>query len=378
MARRRTLKPTAHDIEAEGLPSASQFDAEFRCLGKRALCARLPKPADTYASESGHRIHQAMQSFDMTGLTQTEERTASRIMYGEAELVHEYSFEGAHVTFEERVWDFDEELNHTWSARVDRYDWQPAERRLLVIDDKSGWTLPPPIKDNWQVRSEAALLTELHDAQETVVALIHPHHADSLWEAKVYSLDEMLAILDAVRSNVRQIQLPDQPRTAGGIQCQWCPAKRVCPEYKAWQKELDLAVADEIKDEGFTAINRRSDIERGEHVRALKEQLHNIEFILAQYVQLMVKDPNSIKGYVLRRKLIRKFTDEAQAIELVRNAYGNDVVLEALKLSLPELEEVLAPKAGGKRKAKEQVERLLAGVLKFEHSKHYLDESRSL
>lgn len=378
MARRRTMKPSEHDIEAEGLPSASGFDAEFRCLGKRALCARLPKSASTYAAESGHRIHLAMQSFDLEGLTLTEQRTASRIMYGESELVHEYGFEGAHITFEERVWDVDDELNHLWSARVDRYDWQPDKRRLLVIDDKSGWTLPQPIHSNWQVRAEGALLTERHDALETVIALIHPHHADSLWEAHVYSQSDMLATLDAVRKNVEAIQLPDQPRTAGGVQCQWCPAKRVCPEYKAWQSQLDQAVADEIKDEGFTAINRRSDVERGEHVRALKEQQKNIEFILNQYVQLVTRDNNAVAGYVLKRRLIRKITNEAQAIELTRNAFGQDAVYAALTFSIAQLEETIASKVGGKRQAKEQAENVLKSVLKFERSKYYLEESRSL
>jgi hypothetical protein len=372
------MKPTAHDIEAEGLPSASGFDSEFRCLGKRALCARLPKEEGSYAAESGHRIHEALKESSLEGLTMTEERTASRIMYGESELVHEYGFEGADIAFENRIWDVDDALNHTWSARIDRYDWLAHEERLLVIDDKSGWTLPPPIKDNWQVRSEAALLTEYLDARETVVALIHPHHADSLWEAKVYTRDQMLAILDTVRHNVRQIQLPDQPRTAGGIQCQWCPAKRVCPEYQAWSASLTLAVADEIKDAGYTAINRRSVEERGEHVRALKEQLKNIEFILGQYVELATRDANAVRGYVLRRRLIRDVTNEAQAIELTRNALGQDIVYAALTFSIAQLEEELAKKRGSKRQAKEEIEQLLRPVLRYRHSKYYLEESRSL
>jgi len=359
------------------LPSASAFDADFRCLGKRELCKRLPKEKDSPQAASGQRIHEALKDSDLEGLSDSEARTASRIMYGESEIVHEYGFEGAVIEFEQRVWDTDEQLNHTWSARIDRYDWMRSNRRLLVVDDKSGWTLPPAIFENWQLRSEGALLAEYHDALETVVALVHPFHPDSLWEAKVYSQDEMLALLDITRKLVAEIQKPDQPRTPGGIQCRWCPAKRVCPEYQAWSATLSQAIADEIQDQGYTAINRRSADERGEHVRSLKEQYKNIEFILEQYVALMEKDPSAIKGYRLARKLDRQITNEATAIELTRKAFGQDAVAAALKFNLVALEKELAEKMS-MRQAKEQVRSALTSVILFKKSRNWLEESRSL
>jgi hypothetical protein len=371
------MKPTEHDVETEFLPSASGFDAEFRCLGKRALCKQLPKEKGSYAADSGHRIHEALKESDLEGLSDSEARTASRIMYGEGEIVHEFGFEGADIEFEQRFWDTDDELNHTWSARIDRYDWQPDKKRLLVIDDKSGWTLPPAIHENWQLRSEGALLTEYHEARETIVALVHPFHPDSLWEAKVYSHDEMMALLDTTRRLVEEIQKPDQPRTPGGIQCRWCPAKRVCPEYQAWSAALTQAVADEVQDQGFTAINRRSPDERGEHVRSLKEQQKNIEFILEQYVSLAERDPNAVKGYRLARKLDRHLTNEATAIELTRKAFGQMAVAAALKFNLVALEKELADKYGP-TKAKEQVRSALASVIIFKKSRYWLEESRSI
>jgi hypothetical protein len=376
-ARRRTFKPTEHDLETEGKPSASAFDAEFRCLGKRALCAQLPHEAETKYAASGHRIHEALKESDLEGLSDSEQRTASRIMYGESEIVHEYGFEGSESTFEERVWDFDDAFDPTWSARIDRHDWQRDQDRLLVIDNKSGWTLPPPIHSNWQVRSEGALMTERLDAKETVVALIHPHHPDSLWEAKVYSKKDMLDLLDIVRHSVEQIQLPDMPRTPGGIQCQWCKAKRICPEYQAAAAALDQSIADEITDEGFTAIIRRSVDERGLHVAALKEQLKNIEFILNQYTDLATRDPQSVKGFVLKRQMRRSLRDQAQAMELIRKEYGDDILTEVMEVSLTGLEKRLGKTLGAKQ-AKASVERVLNVVLQFKPTKYYLEESRSL
>jgi hypothetical protein len=337
----------------------------------------LPKEDDSAVTARGTRIHDAMAAGDFSTLGKSEGDTASRIAYGEAEIVHEYSFEGAEVEFEQRVWDVDDDLNHTWSARVDRHDWQPRERRLLVIDDKTGWTMAPAVAINWQLRSEAALLAEQYDALEVVVALIHPHHPDSLWEAKVYTRAESDALLATTRQLVQVIQLPDQRRIPGGIQCQWCTAKRVCPEYQAQERALDRSVDDEVKDEGFTAINQRSPDDRAEHVRQLKERQRNIEFILAQYVELMERDPTAIDGWRLARRMTRKVTNEPKAMELVRAEWGNDVLCECLKFSVPSLEDQLA-KISGRTEAKAAINRVLGALIKFDKSKNFLEESRSL
>jgi hypothetical protein len=375
--KRRTFKPSEHDIEAEGLPSASAFDSEFRCPGKRALCARLPREADTAAAARGTRIHAALEAGDFSALADSDAQLAHRIAYAEGQIVHEYGFEGALIEFEQRIWDTDDDLNHTWSAKVDRHDWLAQARRLLVIDDKTGWTVPPPVTINWQVRSEAALLSEDYDAQEAIVALIHPHHPDSLWEARVYQRDELQHLLATVRHNVQAIQQPGQQRIPGGLQCQWCPAKRVCPEFIAQDEALDQAIADEVQDLGFTAINRRSKEERGEHVRQLKAKVKNIELILGQYTELMERDPESIEGWRLTRKLTRAVTSEGQAMELVSKAYGADTLAACLSFSIKALEDELATR-GTRKDAKAAVERVLGPVLLFKKSKYYLEEARSL
>lgn len=377
--KRKSFKPTAHDIETEGLPSASGFDSEFRCHGKRALCAKLPKEEDTAHARRGQRIHGALQKGDFSELADAEQRTASRIAYGESEIVHEFGFEGARTTFEERVWDVADDLTPLWSGRVDRYDWQSEKRRLLVVDDKSGWTLPPPIHDNWQVRSEGALLADQFDAEETVVALIHPHHPDSLWEAKVYTRQEMRHLLDIVRRNVAEIQQPDQPRRYGAIQCQWCPAKRICPEYKAEMAALDQVIADEITDQGFTAILRQDANERGRFVGMIKERVKSLEYALTQYVELAVRDgEDSINGWRLRRKLTRSVLNEAEAMKLVRDKWGEHTLAAALEFNLVLLETELAAAGMTKKEAKALVEETLRPVLQFKRGKYFLEESRSL
>jgi len=374
--RRRSFKPNEHDIASEGLPSASTFNEDFRCPGKRALCAKLPKQADTPASELGKRIHHAMAEGDFSILpNETERKLASRIAYGEAEIVHHFGFEGALVEFEQRFWDT-EGLEHSWSAQVDRHDWMPKEKRLLVIDDKTGWTIPPPVTTNWQVKSEGGLLADHYEAEEIVVALIHPYHPDSLWQAHVYNRVDCELLLDTVRHHVKAIQMPNQPRIAGGIQCAWCTAQRVCPEFIAHEAALDKAIDDEVQDLGFTAINARSREERGEHVRQLKQRVKNIEVLLQQYTELLERSDNSITGWRLSRKLTRKVNNEGEAIRLVNAAYGPDMVAECLKFNLIALEHQLY-KRGTQREAREAVERVLKSVLVFERGKYFLTEARS-
>jgi hypothetical protein len=377
--KKRTFKPSEHDVEAEFLPSASGFDAEFRCLGRRALAGRLPREEDSAVAARGTRIHAALKESDLSDLAESDQRTASRIMYGEAKLVHEFDFEGAIVEFEQRFWDVDDDLNHTWSARVDSLHYQPDKRRLLVPDYKSGWGLPPPIDVNWQMRSTAALLAERYDVEEVVTALVHPHHADSLYEVRVYTRQDLRDILDTVRLNVAAIQTPDQPRTPGGIQCQYCPAKRICPEYKAQQAQVEQDIADEIEDRGMTAILRRSAGERGEHLRRVKEFIKNAQLLVDQYVMLAERDgEQTVSGYRLRRKRTRSFTNESEAMALVRAEYGTELLYDALHMSLPDLEAALGKKLGSKTEAKTAVQRLLNPVIKFTDGKFYLEEARSV
>jgi hypothetical protein len=366
---------TDHDKEAEFLPSASGFDADFRCLGRRALCKQLPRYEDDAVQRRGKKIHDALAESDLEQLSDTDAKTASRSMYAEAKLVNEFDFEGAHVFYEQRVWDFDELFQHTWSARVDTFHLRP--RRLLVADYKSGWGIPPPIHINWQIRSEASLLAELYDAEEVVCAIIHPHHPDSLYEAQAYTRQDLDDLLATVRHNVKAIQLPDQPRTPGGIQCQFCQAKRVCPEYKAYQAEVEQSIADEIEDEGFTAILRQTPQQRGEQVRRIKEFVKNCALLLKQYTEMAVENGEAVSGYTLRRKMLRSFIDEARAMELVRDNFGADVLYDATHLSLTDLEKELAKK-GTMREAKDSVLRVLKPVLRFKTSEYYLEESRSL
>jgi hypothetical protein len=210
---------------------------------------------------------------------------------------------------------------------------------------------------------------------------VHPHHADSLYEVAVFTRQDLQAILDTTRNNVQQIQQPNNVRTPGGIQCQWCVAKRVCKEYKALQAQTEQEIADEIEDYGFTALIRRTPKQRGDHVRRLKEYMTNAKALIDQYVELAIKNDDAVDGYTLARKMTRSITNEAQALEIVRRSFGDDVLYEALHLSLVDLEKLLAKNKKAyptAKEAKAAVQRALSPVLRFTKSESYLREARSI
>jgi hypothetical protein len=307
------MKPTQHDQEAEFLPSASGFDAEFRCLGRRALTERLPKEEDTVIQVRGSKIHKALEESSLEELADSDARTASRCMYAEAKIVQEFDFEGAEVLFEARYWDYDDDFKHTWSCRIDTLHIKP--KRIFIGDNKTGWGIPPAIDINWQVRSSAALLADsYYDVEEAVVGLIHPHHPESLYEVRTFTRDDLRDILNTVRGFVKAIQEPEQPRIAGTIQCQFCMAKSICPEYKAHMAAIEQAIADEILDEGYTALIRQSPEERGQMVEHLKEMTKNIKALMAQYVTMATKDETAVKGSKLKSKMIRSLTNDGDAM----------------------------------------------------------------
>jgi hypothetical protein len=368
-----------HDAEVEGKPSASGFDADFRCLGKRHLEKQLPREPDTAIQKRGSGIHKALETSDLSELSASDQITASRCMFAEAELVHEFDFEGADTLWEKRWWDVGEDLEPLWSARLDVVHLDLPKRRAMVNDHKTGWGIPVPIESNWQIRGQACLVALHEPVAEVVTALVHPHHPDSLYQVKTFSLEEIEVNLVTIRRNVALIERDDQPRTPNKISCHFCRAKRICPEYQAQVKELQQSIADEVEDKGFTAIIRRTPAERGQHVSQLKQLEDHIGEIIEQYEKLAKKDPAAIDGWRLVKSYNRIVTNEGKAISVIEKELGRKAVEAALQFSLSGLEEFVEKTTKPKKAAKEKVEALLRkhDLLKFKPKKEFLKEKRS-
>lgn len=371
-AKRKRVLVTKHDIETEGLPSGSGFDADFRCLGKWWLERQINKPEKRRVdADRGDRIHEALKKSDLSELCQSDEITASRCIYAEGELVHELDFEQAEAEWEVRLWDTDDELRQLWSVKPDTVLFDRNNFRTLVINYKTGFGVQVPIKENWQVKAEAVAVHIHYRPREVFHGLIHPHHPDLLYEKIRFAPDLLDVHLETIRGKVAEIQKPNQPRTPNGISCQWCKAKGICPEYQAWAKDLAQAVQDEAEDLGFTAILNRTPEERGDQVKLLKRLQEHIKSQLEQYVKLEAQKPDSVKGWRLKSRWTRSVKNEAVFLRLVKQHFGENAANHALVVSLTALEAYLKKNMSAK-KAEEAVKSALNSQIKYTKSESWL------
>jgi hypothetical protein len=345
-------------------------------LGKRALEATLPEREDDVNTRRGSKIHAALEKSDLSGLSTSDEITASRCMFAEGEIVQKYNFEGSAVAWERRVWDVDDNFKPLWSVKIDATHIHPTKPRALTGDYKTGYSTTIPIEKNWQVKAEAAAAALENPVEEVVSALIHPHHPDSLYEVTVFDRVALAANLISIRLNVAAIQMPGQPRTPNAISCQYCQAKGICPEYKALQTTLIQAAQMETKERGWTLIHDRTPDERGEHIKALKMAEADIKELLARYAKFAEGSPAAITGWTLRRSWDRRITNETEALKLTLKHFGNTAAAAATRFSLAKLEEYLKRQMKADE-AKERVERVLFTLINRKPKEAYLVEKRS-
>lgn len=359
-----------HVAETEGKPSASRFDGLFRCLGRWQLEIQIAKEPDNVNTKRGSRIHEALEKSDLTGLSKSDEITASRCMYAEAEIIHKHGFEGSLVTWEERLWDTDEELNPSWSAKMDAI--HILGKRALIVDYKTGFGITQPIERNWQIGAQAAITFAANNVEEVTGALIHPHHPDSLYEDITFSHRKLRENLQLIRGKIAEIQKPDQPRTPNAISCQYCRAKNICPEYQKKMEKLAKDILNESQDSGYTRIINRTPDERGRHIKSIKMLQDGVKDLMEQYKKLL-KGGDKATGYHLVNSWTREITDEAAAIVTSRNAWGDKAVSAALKFNLVALEEFIAT-GKSKKAAKEEIETVLKSLIKFKPKEASLKE----
>lgn len=368
-----------HYEETEGLPSGSGFDADFRCPGKWLMERPFQKQKEESTTDAirGQRIHDALQTSDLSGLSGGESLTASICMDNEAKLIEEYGFhDHDQVIWEKRYWDVDDDLNKLWSVKLDYLCI--SQKRGLIIDHKTGWGIPADIEQNWQIRSQAAITWFYHRFDEVVAALSHPHHPDKRMQVIKYSAKECAEYMLTIRGGVERIQMPDQQRIPSSFNCEYCMAKNICPERAAWLARIALDAKNEISERGYTALLDRTPEQRGEHYRSLKELVAHMKLLMERYTTMAVRDDGSVAGWKPTKSWRSTITDEARAMELVEAEFSKETSAASLVFSITECEEVVAKKLGiGKLKAKEKVETLLREVLKWKPSNPWLIERRN-
>lgn len=224
--------------ERDGAPSASSAGRILLCLGSFELERRVQDKGGIAAKRRGTKIHDFLMgtvSFDKLGKSQ--KICAERCMYEEGRIIENLNMEGGAQIREKRL-KLIREGRTIFSGQSDVTHFY--EHTALIVNYKSGFYPVTPIKENWQMISEA-ILTAYHfnEIKKIYTCLIHPNAPlvdGSISQVESYDSEELLfnpnfmlklskACYDALQANA--------PRTPGHKQCEWCHGKKqeCCPEY---------------------------------------------------------------------------------------------------------------------------------------------------
>lgn len=132
---------------------------------------------------------------------------------------------------------------------ADHVRWRPKAKHLKVTDLKYGAGKVVEPTDNPQLKLYAlgALLSVDKPAETVTVTIVQPRieHEDGRvrdWTFKAVELLDFAADVADAATRTREVNAALVP---GDAQCQWCPARRTCPELEAKQHAL---IAAEFKD----------------------------------------------------------------------------------------------------------------------------------
>jgi hypothetical protein len=234
------------DLERLDLPSASSFDADVHCPGRRNLLNSIPdlKEVVDEDAERGIRIHDAWQTEDISKLQDGELEDYNLGLKHIKDVVALWTLENRLVRVEElpreeRLWLHDGvTMQPTLSGRIDRWyrGWNAAgDLFLLVIDGKSGWaTYVPPSQKAWQLRVYVVLAWKNNIGTNRIwAAFVKPKQKASPTDCTNYHETDLIQSHASIVQHLWLSSLPEAPRVPGP-HCRYCPARAGhCPEAAA-------------------------------------------------------------------------------------------------------------------------------------------------
>lgn len=364
--------------ERKGLPSASSIDADIRCLGRRALVRHLPNEATKWTTR-GDKIHSVLEGeMEMEELADSDKYTASAIMNEEARLVDEHHFQGAEIFSEQRLWAMGPDMEPIYSGKMDRL--HKLGDRGLLIDYKTGWTATVPLANNWQMRTNAALIYANKGVKTVKAVVIHPHHpSGEVSEEIEYTQAQLEAFVIGLEEVTAQMT-DDAPRTPNAVSCQWCQAKKICPEY---QKQMATVLKEDGSLTARPQFETMTPEQRGDRLRLLVMVQKSIEDEKECYKAMLKINAESVTGWWLKPGgHNRDITDDQEAKTLVNQAFtqkfgaetGEKVAEECMKFGLTKFENILKARGMAKKEASNYANTLLANVIMKKYKEASLAE----
>lgn len=219
--------------ERGGWTSASNAEADSLCPGRHIAQRGLPEGAKGADAESGTRIHAWLELPLDKGpeLSDAELETAEKCNEIECNLIsHVFDCpledKARKVLREHRMWLTFGDYKHSGKADVIHLYRDAA----MVIDYKTGRNEATESPRNLQLRDLAVLAASNLGVKTVHVSIVQPW-ATMKPEICTYTVEDLMLACDEMRARVEDSNNPKSSRVPGATQCQYCRAKKTCPEF---------------------------------------------------------------------------------------------------------------------------------------------------
>ena len=285
----------------KGLPSASAFPRYALCPGSFMLERGQPEEQSEDAA-FGSRVHEALagklQFVDLSVEELEMFHTCANL--ARDTVLQVLSGDPEKTLREVRLWLPDDDLAPLCSGQFDLY--ARRQNKVLILDYKTGRD-EVIAEESWQLRTLAALATEncmVGDDDELTVGIVQPWTRPQV-RLVVYSPQDRIDALAAVRALAVRVQRSGEPRVPSDAACKYCRAKPICPDAQAViVYQANLALPDE----------RTGEVLDGRKLAWLLDRCgqakRNIASFEAYAKRVEAAKPGSIPGWHLREGALRE------------------------------------------------------------------------
>ncbi len=256
-----TIKPSSH-----AKLSASSADRWLACPGSIKLSEGLPLSPSVYAAQ-GTAAHYIAAECQQMG-------NSPRRYLGKAAMVEGFpivldedliaavedflAYIKANEVKGDRNWveqSFStamKKLHPDFGGTSDRVMWRESEKLLRVYDYKHGAGVVVDVVDSRQLKYYAlgVLLQMGFNAAKIELVIAQPRIEHEQGRFRKWSFDaiDLLDYAAELVEGAEATMKPDAPFVAGKKQCQWCPARAICPELEKQSHalvavEFDVTIA---------------------------------------------------------------------------------------------------------------------------------------
>jgi len=214
----------------------------------------------------------------------------------------------------------------------------------VIIDWKTGWAEPSwPAAEDWQLMAYAVAAHNHYKVDRVEWYRYHPMLKLGSRATAGSIVGQWEFFENALRQLVR-MSTPEAQAVPGEIQCKWCRAKAVCPEFREWAEPKDFPVGKYVR--GLPVVRIAELLEYRERLGLLNRAMKSIE----DQARAIFAAGGDVPGWGLKEGAqMRQIPDGRRAFLAINDSgvhLSIDDFWDAVRTSAPDCERVFAKAAG--------------------------------